>query len=210
MSDKNEHIDDGFLNKDGLKDTPFSTPENYFDGLGDRLSMLKENPESLNISKETPFSVPDNYFDQIQAKNFMKTAKSGAGYWYVAMSVAAIFLVCFAIFGNFNASEQQSTHQTTASIETNTQDDWDVDQSRLLAYIEDNYVSDIQDEELSVLLEGTDVLQEMKADQTSKMVESVEVEETTQETEILQDIDESDIESYLDEEYSVDELIEEL
>ncbi len=208
MNEHNEHIDDSFLNKDGLNKTPFSTPDGYFEGLEERLNLLKESSDDLGLPKNTPFSVPEGYFKQLNADQF-KTDKSSGTNWYFTMSVAAIFLVCLAIFGTFDPQETESPHQT-ASYDgfDEPQSEWDLDESNLLAYIEDNYVNELQDEELSALLEGTDVLQDMEEEQTSEVV--VTVEEAANNDDIITNIDEEDIESYLEEEYSVDELIDEL
>ena len=90
------------------KNNPFKAPENYFEGLNDRL-MERLSEESLNIPKKDGFVVPENYLETLQDVVLKKMAAEEVKvirlnpyrkFYYAAASIAAIILVIVGLQWN--------------------------------------------------------------------------------------------------------------
>lgn len=93
------------------KNNGFKTPENYFEGLTDRL-LDKLSEENSVLPKDDGFVVPDGYFDSLNEKitnglsgeeTKVIPLKSYRNYYYAAASIAAVALVIFGL--QWNTSE---------------------------------------------------------------------------------------------------------
>mgnify|MGYP000356726757 FL=1 len=87
------------------KNNGFTTPENYFDGLTDRL-LDKIAQEDAVIPKNDGFKIPDGYLENLNATIMHKVAdkepkvvklNSIKKYYYLAASIAAVVVLYFTI-----------------------------------------------------------------------------------------------------------------
>lgn len=91
------------------KKNSFKTSDGYFEGVTDRiLDRIKDDP-SLSLPEADGFKVPDGYFNQLPGEIVSKLdesetpviqLKSYRKYFYVAASIAAIFVIVIGLQWN--------------------------------------------------------------------------------------------------------------
>lgn len=107
------------------KNSPFKTPEGYFDNLTDKLKD-KLSEEKLNLPEGVDFTIPEDYFDNlknsIQEKITLSETKvvqlhPYKRYYVAAASIAAIFVMLIGL--NWNATGETTWDDlANADIET--------------------------------------------------------------------------------------------
>ena len=103
------------------KNNGFKTPEDYFEGLTDRL-LEKLSEEDSILPKEDGFAVPEGYFDTLNEKLADKIQQEDTKvvqlnpyrkYYFAAASIAAVALVIFGL--NMRQSEEATFEDLASS-----------------------------------------------------------------------------------------------
>ncbi len=186
-----------------LRDTAFSVPDDYFESLGAALKEIKHE-ESLNLSKDTPFSAPNNYIDNLDSTLKSIPSKQNSFSWTKASGIAAAIaiLVCLMLFNVNNKFDDNNTIASTTINNTNTDSNNGLDEEELIHnYLAENYIDELSIDEL--INELSYPVEDENEDSKTEEIKS----ETGPSIDISE-IDTEDIEEYLDENYELDELIE--
>jgi len=163
------------------KKKSFKTPEGYFEGVTDRiLDRIKDDP-SLSLPEADGFKVPDGYFDQVPGEIVSKLddsetpviqLKSYRKYFYVAASIAAIFVIVIGLQWNKSQNlsfEDLASADITSYFETQElglssyeiAEVLPVDDIKMNDFME----TDVDDENIMEYLEGSiDDLDELNID----------------------------------------------
>lgn len=184
-----------------LRDNAFSVRDDYFESLGTALKEIKHE-ESLNLSKDTPFSAPNNYIDNLGSTLKSIPSKQNSFSWTKASGIAAsiAILVCLMLFNVNNKVSDTNNTQTKTLSKTKT-DSYNIlsEEELIHNYIAENYINELSIDELinELTYTSNDELLEKETDQTvsENMVD-------------VSDIKTEDIEDYLEENYELDDLIE--
>ncbi len=103
------------------KNSGFKTPEDYFEGLTDRL-LEKLSEEDSVLPKEDGFAVPEAYFDTLNEKLADKIQQEDTKvvqlnpyrkYYFAAASIAAVALIIFGL--NMGQSEETTFEDLASS-----------------------------------------------------------------------------------------------
>lgn len=136
----------------GIKETGFTTPSNYFDGLNESI-QAKLALENLRESVgETGLSVPDGYFEQLQTRilaqttgiSLRKPEPALLRLWHSKMlkyASAACFVIVASI-GTLYYNQQPEQKPAVLTEEMATEQMlYDIDEELIIEHIENNSAS---------------------------------------------------------------------
>jgi hypothetical protein len=110
-----------FSLNDKKHETPFVSPENYFENLGERLQKrIQGEQEPVKISRKLPFGVPENYFELLPQRIMKRISSLKPKVWYKERTtwqwaMAACSLVLLVWVGNSWFAEKNTSKQIEIS-----------------------------------------------------------------------------------------------
>ncbi|WP_299129086.1 hypothetical protein [uncultured Winogradskyella sp.] len=159
-----------------INTTGFKTPDQYFDGIEEKILKHLFDKGSLDSFKNTGFEVPKNYFDTVEDSMFSRISEEETRVikliskknWHYVAGIAASLLLLLAVFINRN----NNTEELSVEMVEN--------------YLEN---SDLDSYELAELLSDVDLLEE------DFIITETQYKEDSLEDYLLKN---TDLESFLD------------
>lgn len=118
-----------------IKSTGFKTPDNYFEGLDDKLLKRLSDNDSLDDIKSPGFKVPTDYFDSVEDKVFNEInntpvvkLKSRKSFYYIAGIAASLVLMLAVFFNNEKQEESLSVEMVETYLQESDLDSYELAQ----------------------------------------------------------------------------------
>jgi hypothetical protein len=183
-----------FSLNDKKHETPFVSPENYFENLGERVQKrIQGEQEPVKISRKLPFGVPENYFELLPQRIMKRISSLKPKVWYKERTtwqwaMAACSLVLLVWVGNSWFAEKSNSKQVEISEKLKN-----IDKEELENYIAFNPHREVIFDEIK----DADIISE-------KFIEEIQKHTETK----IQDLPKEDLEDQLPE-HLLQEMLEE-
>lgn len=150
---------------EGMKDAGFTTPSNYFDGLGESIQAKLSVEQLKDKVSESGFAVPSGYFDQLQDSIMSKTTGTTRikaepkllRLWHSQLLKYAS-AACFVIVAGIGTLYyNQQPEQLSASLKEEMATEqmlYDIDEDVIIEHIEDHTVQLPKTSDAEIALEN--------------------------------------------------------